>query len=375
MEKSPGQPNTLNLIHGQVRLPAFLPDATRAVVRSVDSQDLLACGVEALVMNTFHLMQHPGSTTVQELGGLHRLSGWPRPIITDSGGFQAYSLIRQNPKAGSLTSKGITYRTDGAGKKTLLTPEKSVQLQLSYGADVVICLDDCTSVEEADASQREAVERTVAWARRCKMEFQRIVQGKKLAAGSTPRLFAVVQGGGSRELRMRCAQELLEIGFDGFGYGGWPLDEQGALLTEIIAYTRELIPAEFPMHALGIGHPESILACFGMGYELFDSALPTRDARRGRLYRFEVDPGSAEKLSGKWFSYVYAQDEKYIKADRPVSPNCDCPVCRHYSLGYLYHLFKINDCLFPRLATLHNLRFMSQFMSHLQQHAHRYGSA
>lgn len=360
-------PKCFELMHGLVELPAFLPDATRAVVRSVDAQDLLECGTEALVMNTFHLMQHPGSSTIQALGGLHKLSNWPRPIITDSGGFQAYSLIRQNPKQGSLTAKGITCRMEGSDKKIVLTPEKSIQLQLSYGADVAICLDDCTSVDESTQSQVEAVERTIAWARRCKAEFQRLVQEKKLLPEKTPKLFAVIQGGGSLELRKRCAVELLEIGFDGFGYGGWPLDEGGNLLAEIIAYTRDLIPREYPMHALGIGHPENILACFEMGYELFDSALPTRDARRGRLYAYAVDPATNRNLSGKWFHMVYAQDSKYIKADGPVSPFCDCLLCTHYSLGYLHHLFKLNDCLFQRLATIHNLRFMSQLMAHLQQ--------
>jgi queuine tRNA-ribosyltransferase len=153
----------------------------------------------------------------------------------------------------------------------------------------------------------------------------------------------------------------LEIGFDGYGYGGWPLDNQNKLLTEMISLTRKLVPQQFPMHALGVGHPENILACHDLGYDLFDSAMPTRDARHGRLYTFRnPETGPKAGLGGEWLSYCYINDEKNIKANWPISPFCDCLCCSHYSLGYLHHLFKINDSLFLRLATLHNLRFMTQ---------------
>lgn len=247
--------HTLPLPHGSVRLPSFLPDATLGVVRALDSTDLEQCGVEAVVMNTFHLMQRPGSSTIEALGGLHRFAGWDRPIVTDSGGFQAYSLIRENPAFGRLGERGLTFQPDGAPRKYSLTPEKSVQLQLAYGADVVISLDDCTHAGAPLAVQEEAVRRTIDWARRGKAQFERIVAQKRLPAERRPLLFAVIQGGASRELRRRCAGELLEIGFDGYGYGGWPLDEEGNLLTDMVAYVRELVPAHLPTHALGIGHP------------------------------------------------------------------------------------------------------------------------
>jgi queuine tRNA-ribosyltransferase len=361
----------LHLPHGEVRLPTFLPDATLGVVRSVDSLDLERCGIEAVVMNTFHLMQRPGSSTIDALGGLHRMSGWQRPIITDSGGFQAYSLIRQNPRYGRLSDKGITFQPEGAPRKYSLTPEKCIQLQLSYDADIVMCLDDCTHVDAPLDDQREAVERTIDWARRCKREFERIMGQKRLSDEQRPLLFAVIQGGGERELRRRCTEALLEIGFDGFGYGGWPLDSEGNLLTDMIAYTRELVPADFPMHALGVGHPANVLACMRLGYDLFDSAMPTRDARHGRLYAFTptaLTPapsptrgrGESSSLKGDWLTYVYINDNKHIKANRPISPFCDCLCCSRYSLGYLHHLFKINDSLYLRLATIHNLRFMTK---------------
>lgn len=356
---------TLDLPHGQLHLPTFLPDATLGVVRAVDSVDLINCGVQAVVMNTFHLMQHPGSSTVQALGGLHKMAGWPHPIVTDSGGFQAYSLIRQNPKYGKLTEDGIVFRAEGSGRKYQLTPEKCVQLQVSYGADVVMCLDDCTHVDDAAETQAEAVRRTIAWAGRCKAEFERLLRQKKLDAAERPQLFAVIQGGGSRELRRQCAEALLAIGFDGFGYGGWPLDAEGALVTEMLAYTRELVPETFPMHALGVGHPANVTTCAGMGYGLFDSALPTRDARRGRLYIFTEADAQPTVLNNAWFRFLYITDDKYIKAAEPISPHCDCLTCRHYTRGYLHHLFRSNEATFQRLATIHNLRFMAQLMERL----------
>ncbi len=358
--------DSLLLPHGRLPLPAFLPDATLGVVRSVDSADLEQCGVEAVVMNTFHLMQRPGSSTIQTLGGLHRLSGWPHPIVTDSGGFQAYSLIRANPGFGHLSDRGISFQPEGSARKFQLTPEKSVQLQLSYGADVVICLDDCTHVDAPLAVQEEAVRRTVAWARRGKQEFERIVAQKGLPAGQRPLLFAVIQGGGSRALRKGCTEELLAIGFDGYGYGGWPLDERGNLLADIIGYTRELVPDELPMHALGVGHPASIVECARMGYDLFDSALPTRDARHGRLYALAAEAGRVSE----WLSYVYAGDQKHIKSDNPIDRRCDCLTCSRYSRSYLHHLFKIKDSLFLRLATIHNLRAMARLVASLRNPSH-----
>jgi len=348
--------DSLHLPHGTLDLPAFLPDATLGVVRAVDATDLEQCGIQAVVMNTFHLMQRPGSSTIAALGGLHHMSGWPHPIVTDSGGFQAYSLIRENPGFGRLSERGLTFQPEGAARKYQLTPEKSVQLQLAYGADVVICLDDCTHADAPPAVQEESVRRTVDWARRGKVEFARIVAQRELGEGARPLLFAVIQGGASRELRRRCAEELLAMGFDGYGYGGWPLDAHGHLLRDVLAYTRELVPAELPMHALGVGHPASVVDCWRMGYRLFDCALPTRDARHGRLY----------VLGDEGVSYVYINDQRHIKRNTPLDPECDGLCCSRYSVGYLHHLFKVGDSLFLRLATLHNLRAMTRLTARLR---------
>jgi queuine tRNA-ribosyltransferase len=354
---------TLALPSGDLPLPAFLPDATRAVVRSVDSVDLERCGVQALVMNAYHLMQTPGSTTIKSLGGLHQMSGWKRPIMTDSGGFQIYSLIHQNPKYGKVTDRGATFTPDGTGREYKLTPEKSIQLQMGYGADILVCLDDCTHVDAPMSAQQDSVRRTVAWAKRCKSEFERLAKQKDK---QRPLLFAVVQGGGNADLRRQCAEELLEIGFDGFGYGGWPLDSENHLLVDMLSLTRELVPPELPVHALGVGHPANVAACAYIGYPMFDSAMPTRDARNGRLYTFTSEE-SPSMNSRDWFAYFYATDDKHLKDSRPVSERCDCLTCQNYSRGYLHHLYKLNDTLFPRLATIHNLRFMMQLVAKLHE--------
>ncbi len=364
-------PTHLDLPHGRLNFPVYMPDATFGVVRAVDAVDLEDCHIQAVVMNSFHLMQRPGSSTVTALGGLHRMSGWNHPIITDSGGFQAYSLIRQNPKFGKLTDKGLVFQPEGSSRKYQLTPEKSIQLQLSYGADVVICLDDCTHVDAPYEEQRLSVERTIDWARRSRKEFDRLVAEKKFTDGERPLLFGVIQGGGELELRRECAEALLKIGFDGFGYGGWPLDGEGNLLSDVLAYTRSLIPEEYAIHALGIGHPKNVLECYELGYGIFDCAMPTRDARHGRLYTFAFspdDPGAG--LDGNWLKYLYINDEQHIRDNRPVHPYCDCLVCHKYSLGYLRHLFKMNDSLFHRLATIHNLRFMTQLMGRIRRRFH-----
>ena len=357
---------TITIGEHTIRQPVFMPDATFGFVRGVSSSDLRAIQIQAVVMNTFHLMQKPGSSTIQALGGLHHMADWEGPIVTDSGGFQAYSLIHQNKKFGTITDNGIIFRPEGTRKKLLLSPEKSIQLQFGFGADVLICLDDCTHVDAPKEEQVSSVDRTIAWAHRCKHEYLKQMEMRKLSKQEAPRILAVIQGGGYPELRQRCAEALLSIGFDGFGFGGWPLDANGHLLNDSLQFVRSLVPSEFRLHALGVGHPLNLIACFNMGYDIFDCAMPTRDARHGRLYYFKNKESQISKDTN-WFGYKYINDEKHIKSNLPISETCDCPVCSHYSFGYLHHLFKMNDASFIRFATLHNLRFMTQVTQRLHE--------
>ncbi|MEZ4515903.1 MAG: tRNA guanosine(34) transglycosylase Tgt [Chloroflexota bacterium] len=357
----------LNLPHGTIALPAFLPDGTQGVVRSVSATDLEAARIQAVQMNVYHLMQRPGTSTIQALGGLHDLAGWSHPIFTDSGGFQVYSLIRQNPKNGSITDKGASFRP-GGDRKYNLTPEKSIQLQFAYGSDMLICFDDCTHPDDPLTEQAVSVQRTIRWAQRCKDTFNQLIEQKRLSGAERPNIMAVIQGGLSADLRRECAEALLEIGFDAFGYGGWPLDSEGNLLEEMVGLVRELVPEDFPVHALGIGHPANVAACVRLGYNLFDSTMPTRDARHGRLWVFNDDPAQRTSFAGSdWFSFLYPGDDRHVKESRPVSAYCDCECCTRYSLGYLHHLYKLNDNLYSRLATGHNLRFMTMLMARLRE--------
>jgi len=343
-----------------------MPDATYGYVRSLTADDLREVGLPILMMNAFHLMQKPGSSLISTLGGLHKMAAWRGLIMTDSGGFQAYSLIRQNAKFGSLTEKGIVFYPEGSSRKLLLTPEKSIQLQMSYGSDVLVCLDDCTHVTASRAEQEASVSRTLAWAARAKTSYLAQLKSRKWSDEERPLLFAVIQGGAELDLRRHCAEGLLEIGFDGFGFGGWPLDEDSNLITDILEYTRSLIPREFPIHALGIGHPVGIVTGFRLGYEMFDCALPTRDARHGRLYTWSEDNPPLTP-DGKWLKFRYINTEENFRDAGPISPDCDCECCRDYSMGYLFHLYRMRDPSYMRLATKHNLRFMTRLIERLKQ--------
>ena len=358
----------MNLGNKYISIPSFLPDATYGVVKAVDSFDLVSCNISAVVMNTFHLMQRPGTSTIKSLGGLHKMSNWPGVIITDSGGFQAYSLIHNNPKAGSISNNGILYRPETAKSRLLLTPEKTILLQFGYGSDVIYCLDDCTHPDAPQDQQELAVSRTINWAKKGKIEYLKLLNEKKIEDKNRPSLFAVIQGGRSFELRKQCADELQEIGFDGYGYGGWPIDNSGNLLEDLLSYVREIILTDLPLHALGVGHPLNIVKAYLLGWQLFDSALPTRDARRGRLYAFTEINTSINVYNNNWFDIAYVIDEKFTKSSTPVSPGCTCLSCQQYSIGYLHHLQKLDDPLYYRLSTIHNLHFIND-LCHILQNA------
>jgi queuine tRNA-ribosyltransferase len=346
-----------------MRLPAFLPDATKAVVRTLDSEDLERAGVEGIVVNVIHLSSKPGASVVERLGGIGRFMGWKGVVAGDSGGYQIYSLASRSKRMGNVSARGFTYKLPGDSGAELLTPEKCIEKQFQMQADIMFCLDYCTHPNAPPEVQQESVERTVEWARRCKDAFARRLEA--LPSGDVrPLLFAVIQGGADRDLRRRCADELLEVGFDGYGFGGWPVSSSGGLV-ETVAYVRELIPREFPAHALGIGKPESIVRCAQLGYDLFDCTLPTRDGRRGRAYVSAggfAEPGSGAPL----YELVRVPDDRHRRDEGPLDDGCDCPACRGHSRAYLRHLFDSGDATGQRLVTLHNLRFYARLMARLQ---------
>ncbi|MCL2527726.1 MAG: tRNA guanosine(34) transglycosylase Tgt [Defluviitaleaceae bacterium] len=354
--------NELILPSGTVPLPAFFPDATRGVVRTADSTDLVNAHVQGLVMNTYHPMTKPGPATIKSLGGLHRFAGWDRPIITDSGGFQVFSLIRENASFGEIRQNEIIFRRDG--KKVNLSPTKCIQSQLSYGADVLMALDYCTHPGDPYEVQAKAIDTTIRWGKQCMDTFNQQVKKKTMP----PQLFGIIQGGNGKALRKECAEALIQMGYTGFGFGGWPLDDENRLAEEILAYTAELIPNHMVKYAMGIGKPENIVACVKMGYNLFDCVIPTREARHNRLYVFneEFETKTDIDLNRDFYRYLYPLDETYRRDGRPLSALCDCLACTMYSRAYLRHLLSIGDSLGSRLATIHNLRFFTMLMEILK---------
>ncbi|HXI17361.1 MAG TPA: tRNA guanosine(34) transglycosylase Tgt, partial [Chloroflexota bacterium] len=261
----------------------------------------------------------------------------------------------------------VIFKEPTTGEKVLLTPEKCIQIQFQLGSDIVMCLDDCTSAEDAVSEQERSVERTVRWAKRCRTEFDKLVSGRN-AAGKRPLLFGVVQGGASETLRRQCATDLAEIGFDGFGYGGWPIAPDGSLLSDMMGLVAEVTPAGAALHALGVGRPDHVVRAFALGYTIFDCALPTRDARHHRLYAFLPGKhGGPFQADTKFYEAVYILDQTHANDFGPVDAMCDAPCCTRYSKAYLRHLFKIEDAAALRLASMHNLRFYTRLIEGLRR--------
>jgi queuine tRNA-ribosyltransferase len=361
------EPVPLRTRRGELPVPTFMPDATRAGVRAASPDDVRGVGITALVVNAFHLLRRPGVKLIQQAGGVHRFMGWDGPILSDSGGFQVWSLIRQDPAHGLIRANEVVFREPSTGERWTLTPERVVQMQFGLGSDIVVCLDDPTAPEDPDEEQERSVERTVRWAKRSREEYDRLVA--QLPRGQeAPLLFAVVQGGASRRLREQCAADLRSIGFDGFGFGGWPLAADGSLLAEPLRWVSDVLPA-VPKHALGIGRPDHLVTAFGLGYTLFDCALPTRDARHGRLYAFRAaGPAAARVPEARFYDALRIMDPPYRADHGAIEDGCDCPACGRLGLtrAYLHHLFKVGDASAERLATLHNLRFYARLVDALR---------
>lgn len=344
-------------------LPTFFPDATRGVIRSLSSEDLIETGTEGLIVNTYHLLSQPGPSVLKSIGGVRNFMNWPGWIISDSGGFQMFSLIQKNKSLGKIHEDGVTFHlhSKSGRKKYLITPEKCIQMQFDIGSDIMIVLDYFTPHTNKYEDIKLSVDWTLDWAKRCKIEFEKQLKARKLSDHNRPHLFSVIQGWNSREERERCAVGLEKIGFDGYGLGGWPFDEDGNLL-DIVKFVGEVTPKDKPKYGLGIGNPQGLVDAISWGYQIFDCVLPTRDARHKRLYVFEKNPKDLLGTifsSKNWYGYVYPGREKFIRDTEPISKYCDCYTCRNYSMSYLNHLFRIDDSLAWRLSTIHNLYFYS----------------
>jgi queuine tRNA-ribosyltransferase len=320
--------------HGIVHTPAFMPVASRGTVKTLTPDELKAIGVTMVLGNTYHLYLKPGIDVVGKLGGLHRFMGWDGPILTDSGGYQVFSLARLC----DITDDGVTFRSHIDGSEHYLTPESVIEFEQELGADIIMTLDECPPVTAGAAKLIEAVDRTSRWAERCRKHHR----------SSDQLLFGIVQGGTLPQLRQQSVKAITALDFPGYAIGGLSLGEAKELTWSMMDETMPFLPLDRPRYLMGVGSPEDIIEGISRGVDLFDSALPTRVARNGALFT-KKGRQNIRKAA-------------YKTKKGPIEDDCDCYSCRTFSTAYLHHLFKCEEMLGYRLATIHNLRFITRLM-------------
>jgi queuine tRNA-ribosyltransferase len=326
----------------------FMPDATRGAVRYLTTRQLKETGTEAIVTNTLHLLIHPGPEVIEKLGGIKEMMGWDGIVLTDSGGFQVFSLIHSKKWKGSIDENGATFKSPKEGNTYRLTPESSIDIQMKIGSDVLVTLDDCRKSDLTEKEAEESVDRTVKWAKRCKEHFEKEYGGSK----ETGKLLTcVVQGAKYPKLRARCAKELVDIGFDGYNFGGFVVDADSNLVLEEMRAVIESVPQDTIRYAMGVGKPEDIISVARLGYNLFDTVLVTRNARHGTLYTSD--------------GIVKIKNSEMALDKRPVDPNCRCECCENYSRAYLHHMMKNGEAVAQTLATIHNLTYYQDLVKGL----------
>src|SRR6478609_3501221 len=317
--------------HGDVPTPAFMPVGTKASVKTVDPDELRGLGTTILLGNTYHLHFRPGEDLIAELGGLHRFMAWDGPILTDSGGFQVFSL---RDTIATVDDDGVTFRSVYDGAPARFTPETVARCQAQLGSDIAMCLDICPPADVGRAELEEAVRRTTLWARR--------QRGADRADGQL--LFGIAQGGSDAELRRRSIAELTELDFDGYALGGLAVGEERPLMFETTAWAAELLPAQKPRYFMGIGDPEGVLEVIARGVDMFDCVLPTRTARTGSALT--------------WEGRLNLRNARFQRDPGPLDEHCGCPACRRFSRAYIRHLVNQQEILGLRLLSVHNLRFL-----------------
>ena len=328
----------LELAHGTVPTPAFMPVGTQATVKTVTPAELADAGAGMIVCNTYHLYLRPGHERIRALGGLQRFMSWERPILTDSGGFQVYSLAALV----SVSDEGAGFRSHIDGSSHFFSPEKVIEIQEAFGSDVAMCLDECLPYPSPRGRAEEAVRRTTLWAERC-----------RAAAGPDTVVFPIVQGATDPGLRRRSTRELVELDFPGYAVGGLCLGEASEVTYEMVAVVTALLPRDRPRYLMGAGYPEDIIAAVRHGVDLFDCVLPTRNGRTGSAFT------STGRLAIK--------NARHAADPAPLDPACDCYTCRTFSRAYLRHLFNTGEALGPRLLTLHNVYYFQRLMKELRE--------
>jgi queuine tRNA-ribosyltransferase len=348
----------LKTAHGSLETPFYMPDATRGFVKLTNNSEVRQTGTEAMVVNTFHLYLQPGLEVITKAGGIHKFMNWSGPLLSDSGGFQVFSLIHKNSQMGKIADDKVIFKSPIDGSRHELTPEKSIQIQFTLGVDMMVCFDDCPPNEFSRPDLEAAVTRTIAWAKRCKLEYLKQIKKRKLTGAKRPLLFAVIQGGAELDLREYCAKELVKIGFDGYGFGARPVDKQGNFLEEVLRKTAEYIPQSALRFALGIGTPEDIKRCAAMGWDMFDCVIPTREGRHGKLFFSAAD---------NKYSTININNSSFTNDFAPINKNSKISELKKHSRSYLHHLFKLNELLGQKLASLNNLEFYQTLLGKIRR--------
>jgi len=328
----------LVLPHGTVETPAFMPVATQATVKTLSPQELIETGTRMIVCNTYHLYLRPGHKLIQSMGGVSAFMGWRGPVLTDSGGFQIYSLAALSRSG----DDGVEFQSHIDGSRHYFTPELAVEIQQALGSDIIMCLDDCPPFPVSRQQAEISVRRTTSWAKRCKAVVKK-----------NSNLFGIIQGATYTDLRQQSAEELLELGFPGYAIGGLCLGEPTQLTYELTSELCTIIPPAKPRYLMGAGYPEDILAAVESGVDLFDCVLPTRNGRTGTAF---VSTGR-----------VLIRNAVYATDPTPLDPNCFCFTCRNFSRAYLRHLFSAGEALGPRLLSYHNIYFFQSLMNSIRQ--------
>jgi queuine tRNA-ribosyltransferase len=351
-KKSKARIGKLKTLHGTVETPFFMPIATKGAVKNLSPDELKEIGASVVLSNTFHLMIKPGLAVLRKAGGLHKLMGWGGPILTDSGGYQVFSLSGQR----KITDEGVEFRSPLDGQKIFLSPEESIMAQKIIGSDIIMVLDECPAFSNDKKVIEKAVKRTDLWAKRSKHFFQKNFRRKK------PLLFGIVQGGVYKELREQSARGLVELDFDGYAIGGLCLGEPDNKTKQVLTWLSNLLPVDKPRYQMGAGLPEQIVEAVKLGMDMFDCVVPTRNARHGELFVFKNN----HKLQGNFYEVVKINKAQYQMDLSPLDKKCPCYTCKHFSRAYLYHLFRVGEPLYQRLASLHNLRFYFDLMAKIK---------
>jgi queuine tRNA-ribosyltransferase len=326
--------------HGSFDTPAFMPVGTAGSIKGLLPQTVEALGAQIILANTYHLMLRPGEDVVAELGGLHRFMGWDGPILTDSGGFQVFSLADLN----QIDDEGVTFKSHVDGAMVHLTPWRSIRVQNALGADIIMAFDQCVAADAAAEQHRQAVERTLRWAAVCQRAHAR---------PDDQSLFAIVQGGTDIELRQRCARELVAMDFAGYAVGGLAVGEGFDAMVKVLSQTLPLLPERRPRYLMGVGYPRDIVAAVAAGVDMFDCVLPTRNGRNA--YAFTAD------------GPLRLRNSRFMRDGRPIEEGCDCPACRRFCRGAIRHFFFAGEMLGPVLVSVHNVRFYQRLMSDMRE--------